>query len=490
MAISLYTSRVILQTLGIEDYGIYNLVGGVVVLFSFLNNAMINATQRFLNIEIPTKDKKNINKVFSVSLNIHVVISILILLLSETIGLWFLNNKLNIPTDRFYAANIVYQFSIVTTIVNIMRVPDNATILAHERMSFYAILGICETILKLIIVYLLVFFKEYDHLIIYSFLVLIVNLIINFTYSMYNRINFREETKFKLYKDKALFKRLLSFSGWSIFGQVAVLGSTQGLNMILNIFIGVTVNAALGISNQVNAAIYNFIANMQVAFNPQIIQTYAENNYIKHKSLVLNASKYSVYLFLILALPFLLQTEYILKLWLGPNLPQYVISFTQIVIIGSIINAIVGPFWMSANAIGNIRTYQLIISLILLLNLPIAYLLLKNGYSPIFVMSTKVILNLVALIYRFYYVNQKLRFAKHQIFKYLKELFIVFIFIVFLIITVNTTVKSDDLFFILSSIVLSEIILFAAILLFGVSKNERINVYKVLLRKIKKEIKK
>lgn len=487
MGVSLFTSRVILQTLGIEDYGIYNLVGGVVVLFSFLNNAMTNATQRFLNVEIAKNIRESVARIFSMSLNIHIFISIIVLILSETLGLWFLNFKLNIPDNRVYAANIVYQMSVITTIIDIMRIPYNATILANERMSFYAFLGIGETIMKLLIVYMLVWFINIDHLIVYAILLMIVNLIVNIVFRIYCRQNFSIETKYKFIQDKLLFRELVAFSGWSLFGQVAVLSSTQGLNMILNIFIGVTVNAAMGISNQINGAIYNFISNIQVAFNPQIIKTYAESNYDRHRSLVLNASKYTTYLFLVLALPLLIYTEFILKLWLGVLLPDYVVSFTQIIIIGSIINALVGPFWMSANAIGGIRNYQLIISAILLFNLPIAYFLLKAGYSPVFVMSTKVILNFITLIFRFIYVNNKLNFKREELVRYCKQISLPILYLL-LIMCLSRYFVTNKIVIIVGVIFLSEIVMLI-ILLLGLSKKEIHTVKQFVKKRNKKKVK-
>lgn len=429
IVITLYTSRIILSTLGVTDYGIYNLVGGVVVLFTFLNNAMTNATQRFLNFEIASKISKRINKVFYTSINIHLVISMIVFILSETLGLWFLNYKLNVPEDRMFAANVVYQMSIVTTLINIMRVPYNAIVIAKEKMSFYAFLGIFETILKLIIVFLLTAFGDFDLLIVYGILLTLVNLFINVIYIIYCNKYFSEETKYKFANDKKLFRELISFSGWSLFGQTAVLGSTQGINMVLNIFIGVKVNAAMGIANQVNSAIYNFISNMQIAFSPRIIQSYAAAAYSRHRGLVLSASRYSLYLFLILAIPFLTYSDYILRIWLGSVLPQYLVSFTQIVILNSAVSAMSGPFWISANAAGDIRKYQLVISSILILSLPISYIILKNGLSPIHVLVANLVLYIGTFFYRFWYINQKLKFTKLEILKYLKGIIFVLVYI-------------------------------------------------------------
>src|SRR5690606_4003053 len=236
IVITLYTSRIVLQTLGVTDYGIYNLVGGVVVLFSFLNNAMTNTTQRFLNYEIVSRVKERVNNVFSMSLNIHILISLIVIILSETIGLWFLNYKLAIPEQRIGAANIVYQLSVLTTIINIIRIPYNAIIIAKERMSFYAFLGILESSMKLLIAFILLMPIKYDLLVFYSVLLLIVTVLVAAFFVLYCNRVFYDECKYVFKRDQKLFKQLLSFSGWSLFGQVAVLGSTQGINMVLNIF--------------------------------------------------------------------------------------------------------------------------------------------------------------------------------------------------------------------------------------------------------------
>ncbi|WP_175546192.1 MATE family efflux transporter [Epilithonimonas mollis] len=473
MAISLYTSRVILKTLGIPDFGIYNLVGGIVVLFSFLNGAMSSATQRFLNFEIANRVSKAINTVFCTSMYVHVIISFIVLILGETVGLWFLNYKLNIPFSRLYAANWVYQFSIITTIINIIRIPYSGLIIAYERMSFYAYLGIFESVMKLIIVYLLLFFTG-DHLIIYAMLLMIVNLVVNMMYALYCFKNFKQVSSLNLNYDKKILKEMTTFSGWNLFGNIAVVGANQGLSLILNIFIGVTVNAALGIANQINAAIYGFVSNFQMAFNPQITQSYALGKKDEHEKLIFTSSKLSFYLLAILALPVLINTEFILKIWLGDKLPHYVVSFTRIIVLSSLIDALSGPFWMSVYAYGKIKKYQVLISILLLLNLPLAHILLKLGYSPIIVLICKLILSLLTFLYRFWFVKKLNNLSRNNSLDYFKNIFIfglyiflcVFIFKQSLINPSNLTVfLIINLFF--------ELLFFILILLIGLNKNEK-----------------
>ncbi|MNJ97013.1 hypothetical protein D3C87_147500 [compost metagenome] len=487
MGVTLFTSRIILKTLGVQDFGIYNLVGGVVVLFSFLNGAMSSATQRFLNIEIAKGVKDRINHVFCTSMNIHIGISLVVLILAETLGLWFLNYKLNIPTDRMFAANLVFQMSILTTIIDITRIPYSAIILAYEKMSFYAYFGIFETVMKLLIVYMLSLFTNYDYLIVYGVLLMFVNLLGNIIYRVFCVKNFKTETHFRKYYDKVLTREMTSFSGWNLFGQVATVGANQGLSMVLNIFIGVTVNAAMGIANQVNAAIYNFISNFQIAFNPQIIQTYALNDFEKHRKLVINTSKYSFYLMSILAAPFLLHTEFILHLWLGDIIPQFVIPFTRVIILSSLFDALCGPLWMSAHATGKIRNYQLSISFILLLNLPLSYLLLKLGYSPVYVLVGKLGLSFIAFIYRFYFIKKIIHLSLKDILAYVSNIIPIFILFggVFYLLKEGRMRETTWSSFFLYTLIL-ETIIFFSIFIIGIGKSERNLIYSFIKSKFGK----
>lgn len=487
LVVSLYTSRIILEYLGVNDFGIYNLVGGVVVLFSFLNSALTSATQRFINYEIANKENSNsVNKVFCISINIHFILSILILLLGETIGLWFLNSKLNIPESRMYAANFVYQISLFTTVFNVLRVPYNALIIAYEKMSFYALLGIVETLGKLLIVFLLVLFL-YDRLIVYSVLLAILTLVVSSFYYFYCYKNYREQTKYRYINDKKTFKEITSFSGWSLFGNTALMASNQGVNFILNMFFGVIINATMGIANQVNAAVYSFVSNFQVAFMPQITQSYAENNIGKHEKLVLQASKFSFFLLLIISTPLLVNTEFVLEIWLG-KFPEYSIQFTKLIIVFSLIDALSGSFWMSAHAIGNIKKYQLWVAFFLILNLPLAYLLLAKGYSPISVMVVKVVLNLMTYFYRVAYIFKKIKLDKKPIYSYLGAIFIVILMSVLTIYLVSFVPKMDSDF--LNVLLNTAFVLTAMILIiyfFGMDKSERFyvkNQFNSVLNKI------
>lgn len=403
MGVSLYTSRIVLNVLGVEDFGIYNVVGGIVTMFSFINSAMTAATQRFLAFEIGKGDKKMLAKVFSNSIIIHALIAILILILAETVGIWFFNNKMNIPDDRFNAAQWVYQLSVVSSMVMIMSVPYNALIIAHERMKAFAYISIIEVILKLGIVFLLIFFTV-DKLKLYAALHLAISIINRFIYNTYSIKNF-SEAKFKFIWDKKLFLQMANFASWGLLGSLANVGKTNGINIIMNIFCGVVVNAAMGIANQVNTALNSFVSNFQMAFNPQIVKTYASGNHIYLMQLINNTSRLAFLLLYFLSLPVLLFTEQILNLWLNV-VPDNTIIFTRLIIIYSLIESLSGPLWITMQATGRIRNYQIVISLALLLNIPATYILLKNHLPAYYSLIAMIFISVIAFLIRLIFVNK------------------------------------------------------------------------------------
>ena len=314
MLVSLYTSRVILNTLGVEDYGIYNVVGGVVSMFAFFNSAMSSATQRFLSDEIGKGDFVQLRKTFNATQVIHIGIAVFIFILAETVGLWFVKTYLVIPPERLEAAIWVYHFSVLSFMVSIIQVPYNATIIAHERMNVYAYVSIIEVSLKLLIVFMLRWIT-YDKLKLYGILHFGVVFIIAAIYRVYTRRNF-EESKFEFVKDQKLYKTLISYSVWNLFGNIAGVAKGQGVNILLNIFYGPVVNAARGIAMQVQAAVNSFVSNFQMAVNPQIIKSYAADEREYMYSLVIRGSKFSFYLLFFLSLPIMIEVDQILKLWL------------------------------------------------------------------------------------------------------------------------------------------------------------------------------
>jgi len=397
MGVSLYTSRIILNTLGVEDFGIYNVVGGIVTMFSFLNSAMSSATQRFLSFELGKKDYTQLKRVFSMSINIHVIIAIVIFILAETIGLWFLNSKLNIPDERMLAANWVYQFSILAFIVTVISVPYNAMIIAYERMNVYAYVSILEVVLKLVIVFMLQWFG-YDKLKLYAVLVFSVSLIIRLIYGLYCNRNFKE-SKYFFFWDKSLYKTLMSYAGWNLWGNIAGVMFTQGVNILLNIFFGPAINAARGVAYQIRGAVSGFVSNFQMAMNPQIIKSFANGNQKHMHQLIFQGAKYSFFLLFILSLPIIFETPLILKIWLK-IVPDYTVIFTRLILINVLIDCISGPLMTAAQASGKIKLYQSVVGGLLILILPISYVFLKLGYSPQVTLYVSISISVLALFSR------------------------------------------------------------------------------------------
>lgn len=426
MMVSLYTSRVILNTLGVEDFGIYNVVGGVVTMFSFLNGAMSSATQRYFTFGLGKGDKIQLKKVFSTTISIHGLISVVIILLAETIGLWFLMTQMTIPSDRMSGALWVYQFSVLACVVMVMSVPYNAAIIAHEKMSAFAYISILEVALKLFIVYLLVVFS-FDKLKLYAVLMFSVQMIVCLAYTRYCGKHF-PETKFKFMWDKALFKEMSVFAGWNLCGNLAAVTFTQGVDILLNLFFGPVVNAARGVAIQVQGAINGFSMNFQMALNPQIIKSYAKNDLSYMHSLIFRSSKFSFFLLLLLSLPVLIETKTILTLWLN-IVPDYTVSFVRIMLCITLVDSIGSPLMVAAQATGKIRFYQTVVGGVLLLILPFSYLCLKLGAMPEVVFLVHLLMVVIAQIVRLYIVQPLIKLSMKQ---YFYEIFMKIVYVTFL----------------------------------------------------------
>lgn len=369
MLVGLYTSRVVLRILGVDDFGIYNVVGGLVVLFSFINSGMAAGTQRHLSYELGKKDG-NIKLIYSASYHIHIGVACVVLVFAETLGLWFLNTQMNFPENRMQVINWVYQISVVNCIVNTLRVPDNAAILAYERMSFYAYMGILEALLKLAIVFLL-YIIPHDKLVVYSVLILVVSLIINlfFLFFCHNKLS---DIKFAWVNDRTTYKYLLGFSMWALFGSVANVFLQQGINIIANIFFGVAMNAAIGIANQVNSHVFALTNGFQQAFAPQLTKVQASHDRLRQSELICLSAKFSYFITLVIVCPMVLNMDYILYLWLG-QYPDHTSEVSKIMLYGVLIETLSGPLWITIFATGKIQAYQFVISVLLLMNIPISY---------------------------------------------------------------------------------------------------------------------
>lgn len=414
MGVTLYMSRIVLEQLGVSDYGIYSLVGGIVALFGFLNSSMSSATQRYLAFDLGKKDEGRLQKTFSITLTIHIAIALIILIVAETLGLWYLNNKIVLPPDRLFAANVVYQFSVLTALIGIIQVPYDSLIIAYEKMNVYAYISIIEVGLKLGLVFLLVVYGG-DKLIAYAIMMFLVSLIIRVAYQIYCRRNYTA-SKYKFEYDGTYFKELISYSGWNLFGGIASVSRGQGINIVLNLFFGTMVNAAYGLTLQVQGAVNQFVTNFQKAVNPQIIKTYSEGNLERMHKLIIQSSKFSFLLMFLIIAPILFNTELILALWLKSP-PEFTVDFVRLSLIGILIESISYPFRTGIQATGDIKKYQIIVGLIQILSLPISIVWLNYGGEPKVVFYTIIIVSVLSLTARLYFVNKQIK-LKIQVFLY------------------------------------------------------------------------
>lgn len=412
LVVSLYTSRIVLATLGIEDYGMYNVVGGIVSMFTFVSMAMGNSTNRYITFALGKGDNKELNEVVSAACVIHWVLAILILVIAETIGLWFLHHKMVIPEGRMVAAEWVYQFSIIACMVSIVSVPYNAMIIAHEKMGAFAFMSILDAVLKLLIVYLIQI-AEYDKLIFYAALILCVNVLDRVIYQVYCRHHFEEARKIKFTTKFPQFKAMTSFAGWSMIGNLVFLGYTQGVNILLNIFFGPAVNAARGVAFQVQGAMKGFVTNFQTALNPQIIKSYAQKDNQRQIQLIYSSSKFSYFLTLCMILPVFIEAEGILGLWLK-EVPAYSTEFLRLVLLISLIPPLENPIGISNDATGDIKKYQIVVGSFNVFIVILSYVTLKLGYPPYSVFIVQLVISALVLIVRVLIVKNKIHMSFRQ----------------------------------------------------------------------------
>lgn len=400
MGVSLYTSRVVLSALGVEDFGIYNVVGGVVAMFTMISGSLSAAISRFITFELGNGNQEKLNTIFSTSVIIQLIIGIIIAILVETVGTWFLANKMVISADRLLAAKWVLQFSLITLIINLISVPYNAAIIAHERMSAFAYISIIEAVGKLAIAYFITI-APIDKLIFYAILMACVSLLVRFIYSVYCRRHF-EECKFRWVFDKQLLKDMFGFAGWNFIGSSSALLRDQGGNMLLNILGGgPAVNAARGISTQVNNAIMQFSSSFMTALNPQITKSYASGDHKYMMTLMFQGARLSFYMLLMLSLPVIVSAPYVLELWLK-DVPEYTIIFVRLVLIFGMCESISTPLITAMLATGNIRNYQIVVGGLQMMNLPLSYIMLKLGFFPPIVMVVAIFISMCCLASRLY----------------------------------------------------------------------------------------
>lgn len=396
MAVGIYTSRVVLQTLGVEDYGVYNVIGGFVAMFSILSASLVNASQRFISFEMG-KAKPQMNRIFCGTISIHLLLALLVFVAFETFGIWFLNTQLNIDPERMSAANWVFQCSVLTFCINLISVPYNACIISHERMNVFAYISIYEAFAKLGIVYLL-WVTGFDKLIVYAILMLAVSVSLRLIYGIYCKKHF-EECNFHFIIDKPLFKEMMGFIGWNFFGSTAGILSTQGINVLINIFFGVTLNAARGLADQVNNAINTFVNNFMTAMNPQITKSYAAGDYDYMKSLMVRGAKYAAILYWLIALTIFMEADEILSIWLV-EVPVYASIFLRLTIIYSIFKSLAIPIYTGMLATGKIKNYQLIMGGLNVMAFVLCYIFFVSGLGPEFGYISTIIIAVVQLFVR------------------------------------------------------------------------------------------
>lgn len=481
MVVTLYTSRVILKNLGIEDFGIYNVIGGVIVLFSFISVSLRVATQRFVSYEIGLGAKGNTDRVICMSLQCLFGVSVFIVLLAETVGLWFVSTKLVIPPSREVAASWVYQITILTFVANLFQVPYHATIVAYEKMSFYAYVSIIDVLLKLGVA-LLISICPFDKLVSYAFLLLIVSCIGVLLSALYCRYSIKIGP-FRIVRDRDLFLQIMGFSGWSMVNSGAVITAQQGGNLLLNIFNGVVANGAYGIANQVTSAIYHFVSSFQSAFQPQIVKQFAANEQQSLTLLMNRASVFSYYLLLIIAVPFCVSSDYVLKIWLGES-PEYASLFCQLMLLYFLIDALEAPLWMLIGATGKMKVYTIWSAAITVINIPLSWLLLKQGFGIYWVFIVRAGLNYLCGIIRPLYVRHLVQsFSLREYLKALvKPLTVTAILAVIALAYYISAIQLHPLIRIIVSFFLTLVVIWIS----GLNKGEKVWIKEFVMMKLKR----
>ena len=476
--ITLYTSRIILQTLGVEDFGIYNVVAGFVAMIGFLNNAMTSSTQRFLSFELGKTEDSNVQEVFNMSINIHLIIALVTLVLGEIIGIWFIETKLNIPLDRLDAAKWVFHFSLFAFMINIITVPYKALVIANEKMNVFSLISIFDVIFKLLAVFMLSKLGM-DKLILFALLSFIVVVLTFVLYKVYVK-NYLPDSNYEFNWNQKLFKVILSFTGWNLWGNIAFILNGQGVNLLLNIFFGPVVNASRAIAMEVSSGLNSFVSSLQVALNPQIVKSYVAQDMKYMHQLVYYGAKYNFLLLFFLSMPVLINTEAVLSFWLG-LIPEYAPIFVRLIIINILIDCISAPLMISAQATGKIRLYQSLVASILLLNLPLSYLLLKQGYQPESVVYIGICTSIIALLVRLLLLRKLIQlsiisFFKNVVFRIL--LVVISVVSVYYMLLDQYIGRSN---FWWDSVIISMSV-FCAVIIFGIDRLER----RFLLMNLKK----
>ncbi len=488
MGIGLYTSRLVLQVLGIDDFGIYNVVGGFVSMFSLLSGSLTVASQRFLAFELGKKES-NIQKIFSSTVTIHICLAVVLFLLLEIIGLWFLNYKINIPADRMNAANWVFHCSVVAFCVNIVSVPYNAAIIAYEKMSAFAYVSIFEAFSKLAVVFAL-FRMQYDSLILYALMIMFISLLLQIIYGVYCRVNFKN-CHYTFVLDKELLKSMLSFSGWNFIGSSAAVMNNQGINVLTNLFFGVSLNAAKGVSAQVDNALNTFVTNFMMALNPQIIKAFSSKNYDYLNKMIISGTKVAFFLFGVFCVPIFVNADIFLKLWLK-NVPDYSVLFVRLGFIFILCQNLSQCLYTAMLATGKIKNYQIIVGGLSLLAFPVAWIFFNAGLGAEWGYGAMIIFSIACLIARLLLLQEMIPGFKSWIF--IRKAIIPILLTTILVAAASYLIHSlllNSSFFSFCTESLSYFILSILLIYFiGLSADERKKMNEIIKRKMLEHAKK
>lgn len=478
MAIGLYTVRAILDILGVVDYGLYNVVGGVVTMFAFMNRTLSTSSQRYFSIELARGDKERLSKWFCLNITTFLSIGMIIIVFLETVGLWFVNTHMTIPSERLFAANVVFQLSIVSFLFHIVSIPYLALVVAHEKMNVFAYVGVLEALGRLVIVFILMMLS-YDNLIIYGILILLLSVSVSMAYMIYCWKHY-PESEYYWYWNTVEMKELLGFSGWHFIGTFSSSCRSQGINILLNLFFNPSINAARAIAFQVNAHVDQLSSNFFTAIKPQIYKSYAVGEYEELFKLMMRGTFISTFLISIIAFPVICGTSYILGLWLV-EVPDYAVIFTQLTLINGLIDATNGPLTAAALATGKIRKYEIILSTIYLMNVPVSYVALLLGGDPTVTMIISIMLSIVGMVTRSIILKGMMNFPCLQ-----------YIFLVFKILVLSAVVVlgmklllPDEVNDLAGLVVSSIVILLAVTLLYGIILSNSDRQYLICLVKSK-----
>lgn len=474
MVVNLYTSRVVLKALGIEDYGVYNAVGGFISMFSMISAALSTAISRYITFTLGENKPEKLRHIFSTGVIIQIILSIVLVIISETVGLWFLSNKMTIPVGRELAAHFVFQFSVATFVINLLSVPYNAVLIAHEKMSAFAYIGIFEGFATLAVA-LILQFSPVDSLITYSFLMCFVAIIVRLIYTSYSKRHF-DETRGNLVFDKEHLKNMLGFAGWNFIGVTSGVLRSQGINLLFNVYDGPVVNAARGISMQIFNAVNKFSGSFYTAVQPQITKSYAAGHYQDANKLACDSSRLAFYLLFLIGLPILSETNFLLNLWLH-EIPMSTSIFVKIIVGFALIEAFSQPLIYLMLATGKIRNYQIIVGSLCLLNFPVAWLILYLGYSPALAQFTTILFSFFSLVVRVIMLNRmtglSIRYFTFNTFGKASLVTVLSIITPYVI----STMYTEGIVRFLVSTLCSEFVAIILILFIGLNSNERQNVF-------------